>query len=158
MLIRPFPGNTWLVFAPLIRAIGVMGAAGGGLLRKRGSGLRGQGLGRCSWLLGWLVKEKGPGQPRGPSLRHTPCPFPPPRPWLLRSLLCSRCLGQHTSPAPSTAEPTLPFLRAQMSMVFSWFSPWCCSMPFPYTWEPQHGSECSHHWHIQVTQCLGINL
>lgn len=89
MLIRPFPGNTWLVFAPLITAIGVM--VGGFLKVALGW------AGRVLWAPEWPVEEKGPGQPRTlllPPSAQSIIPMPTPDPFALITSLASS-LHQH---------------------------------------------------------------
>ena len=160
MLIRLFPRNTWLVFAPLNRAIGVMGGVRGGGYRKSGSGLGGTEMGRGFGRLGWLEKEKGQIQARGPGLGPqmvplgplfcTPYPHPcHPDPGGLHLPpsfgLTSSLTGHLTS--PSAAKPVLPSFQGP---VFPLLQPHSgCSVPLPFT--ISQGSRCSSHGHIPVT-------
>lgn len=117
MLIRLFPGNTWLVFAPLNRAIGVMGG-----YRKSGSEPGGTEMGSGFGSLGWQEKEKGQVQPWGPGLgpQRVPLgplfctPYPHPATQTLGTCtslppLVSPVLCQDTSPAHlQPSQPSLP--------------------------------------------------
>lgn len=117
-------------------------------------------MGRGFGHLGWLEKEKGQVQPRGPGsgpqmvplgpLFCTPYPHPchtdPGGLHLPLSFGLTSSLSGHLT-SPSAAKPVLLSLHGS---VFPLLQPHCgCSVPLPFT--VSQGSGCSSHRHIPVT-------
>lgn len=117
-------------------------------------------MGRGFGHLGWLEKEKGQVQPRGPGsgpqmvplgpLFCTPYPHPchtdPGGLHLRLSFGLTSSLSGHLT-SPSAAKPDLLSLQGP---VFPLLQPHCgCSVPLSFT--VSQGSGCSSHGHIPVT-------